>query len=711
MSAPPGARKRVVILGGGAAGVTTAFQLTSDPRWREQYDSITIYQQGWRLGGKCASGRVVSDTGKESEGDGRIEEHGLHILMGWYVNSFQMIDQMYKEYAALFPPPLPKPPITTRDEAFKKHSLIIFGERKKDGTYLNWPTAFGEDNGDPADGTGLMSGDIITQALDGIVKWLGRHGYPLEPGPVIPPGKDEEAMRSAENHVERARDLAAAQPAGAAAASPDARQQLIDSLWKALVCLDVVVEILPVGDPVRRLALVAATGLASIIGVLKEIPGQLTPHAFDALDAQDFRAFLKKHWASDTVINSGVVNAMYGLLFAYRDGDWNNQQMGAGTALRFIYRMIFTYRGAVFWKMQAGMGDVIFAPMYKVLEARGVKIELFHRVRNLGLSADHKSVERIELGRQAAVKGGGTYDPFVMVEKLPCWPAEPRYSQLVEGAELEAQHIDLESMWTPWVKNETPVTLENGKDFDVIIFAISIASIPYVAPELLAASARWKTMHDNIPTVRTQAAQLWLTQDTVTLGWTEGTAVADAFPEQLNTWADMTHLLAVEGWSGTGERPRNLTYFCAPMKGDIPPLTDPSAPAVEAAKVKANAIGWLTRYTNTIWPNATQPQTNQLNWDLLVDPQGRQGVARFDAQFWRANIDPSERYVLSVPGSTAFRIKATDRDFDNLFVTGDWTYTGVNAGCFEGTVMSGLLTINALRGVPLGTGVVGYELP
>ena len=48
--------KKVVILGGGTASCTAALALTDQPGWKERYD-ITIYQLGWRLGGKAASGR------------------------------------------------------------------------------------------------------------------------------------------------------------------------------------------------------------------------------------------------------------------------------------------------------------------------------------------------------------------------------------------------------------------------------------------------------------------------------------------------------------------------------------------------------------------------------------------------------------------------------------------------------------------------------
>ena len=52
---------KVAILGGGVGGMTAAFELTATPELRERYD-VTVYQLGWRLGGKGASGRNAAPT-------------------------------------------------------------------------------------------------------------------------------------------------------------------------------------------------------------------------------------------------------------------------------------------------------------------------------------------------------------------------------------------------------------------------------------------------------------------------------------------------------------------------------------------------------------------------------------------------------------------------------------------------------------------------
>ena len=73
-------------------------------------------------------------------------------------------------------------------------------------------------------------------------------------------------------------------------------------------------------------------------------------------------------------------------------------------------------------------------------------------------------------------------------------------------------------------------------------------------------------------------------------------------------------------------------------------------------------------------------------------------MARFDAQFWGANIDPSERYVLSAAGSTRHRLAAGDSQFANLVLAGDWVYNGFPVGCVESATLGGLQAARAITG-------------
>ncbi len=71
---------------------------------------------------------------------------------------------------------------------------------------------------------------------------------------------------------------------------------------------------------------------------------------------------------------------------------------------------------------------------------------------------------------------------------------------------------------------------------------------------------------------------------------------------------------------------------------------------------------------------------------------------RFDAQYFRANVAGSERYVQSVPGSTELRLRPGESGFDNLYLAGDWVRTGLDAGCVEAAAMGGLGAAAALSG-------------
>ena len=51
--------------------MSAAFALTNTEALRQRFE-VTIYQYGWRLGGKGASGR-------NARYGQRIEEHGLHM--------------------------------------------------------------------------------------------------------------------------------------------------------------------------------------------------------------------------------------------------------------------------------------------------------------------------------------------------------------------------------------------------------------------------------------------------------------------------------------------------------------------------------------------------------------------------------------------------------------------------------------------------------
>ena len=93
---------------------------------------------------------------------------------------------------------------------------------------------------------------------------------------------------------------------------------------------------------------------------------------------------------------------------------------------------------------------------------------------------------------------------------------------------------------------------------------------------------------------------------------------------------------------------------------------------------------------------------------MLADWNNGQGMDRFDRQYFRANVDPSERYVLSLKGTTSFRLAPGDSGFANLVLTGDWTRNGFNAGCVEATTLSGMQASQTISGFPTAADITTY---
>jgi hypothetical protein len=103
-----------------------------------------------------------------------------------------------------------------------------------------------------------------------------------------------------------------------------------------------------------------------------------------------------------------------------------------------------------------------------------------------------------------------------------------------------------------------------------------------------------------------------------------------------------------------------------------------------------------------LWPKSTQPKNPPVfDWTLLVPSNEGVGEARFETQYWRANVDPSERYTLALPGTQKARIRPDNTGFENLTICGDWVDNGFYIGAAEGAVISGMLAFRAVTGRPL----------
>ncbi|GAB3454907.1 hypothetical protein GCM10027321_06780 [Massilia terrae] len=659
--------QKIAVLGGGAGALAAAFYLSAQPGWRERID-ITVYQQGWRLGGKGASGRNA-DLGR------RIEEHGLHIWFGHYANAFAMMRAAYTELGRA-----PGAPLATWDAAFQPQDYIALAEQ--DGAaWRPWNLVLPRRPGAPGTGSDPLTPWAL--ALE-VIRWLPRWQGNLRAGAA------DRLLALAESLPRDARAHRSEHRAALAAALDQLGEEAQGAAFSA--------------GQLQHTLVGIAIARTALKGMLAD--GVFT-QGFDAINNEDLRAWLRRHGGDPGLcVDSTPVRALYELLFAYDDGDPARPNVEAGTALRCMLRIGFAYRGSVMWRMTAGMGDAVFAPLYQVLAARGVRFEFFRRVEEL--LPDGDGIGEVRLTEQALV--GGSYDPLVDVKGLPCWPSQALWEQLdpAQAMLMRESGVDLESWYSDWPAiyrqafgRELPQrVLRRGQDFDHIVFGIPVASLPLLAPRVLDASPPLRATARRLRTIATQAFQAWFDRDLDALGWTEHPGgqqpVLTGFSQPYDTWAPMDQVLAREDWPGS-ERPAGVSYFCGVFPaGALPPQSDHGYPERANAQARDNAFALLASRIGGLWPAAA----GGFAWDWLHDPLHGEGKDRFQRQFWRANVDPSERYVLSVAGSGGYRVTASGSGLSNLYLAGDWLRTGLDAGCVEAAVMGGMQASRALSGYP-----------
>lgn len=675
------------------AAMTTALELTSQPDWRERYE-ITLYQYGHRLGGKGASGRNRSRCD-------RIEEHGLHLFYGFYDNAFAALRRVYEE--------LGRPagaPLATLEDAFRPHSLVVFEEQRRGG-WQHQPLLFPRNDQRPGSGDPVPSpAELIPIMLRFLLALydeqpaLKAHAARFRAGEREAEARTERRAgvvvrllrRGVERLLERVGAFLQRPGDGLVVVSRDALlgELLTWSRWAARLCA-------PLLDlrPELRVAWVAAdVTLAMIRGMVADRLVEERAPDWLRLDHEDFRGWLRRHGASEEAAAASTVCGVYAGAYSA------DQEIGAGTALHWTLRMLYTYRGAIFYKMQAGMGDTVFAPMYQVLRRRGVVFRFFHRADALRLSKDRARIERVELGRQMRVRGGGEYEPLHDVGGLPCWPSEPLYDQLEDGERLRESGESLEDFGTRWQDRDAPLVLHAGRDFDRVVLGVGLGALPSLCAELLADAnnPRLARMVDAVKTTATASAQLWFEPDLRASGWHLPPPVLIPYADPLDTWCDMSHLLPRESFPAG--RVGSCAYLTAAMADDEPPPTRREDAAGycqrQTARVQELTAAFLRDSGAHLWP-ALRPGPGDPGTSLshLHAPAGADRLAW---QHFSPVLHPSDRYVRSVRGSAPLRLDADESGYDNLTLCGDWTLSPMNLGCVEAATMSGIRAAQVISG-------------
>ena len=710
------AKTKVAILGGGIAGLTAAFHLTRTQPLRDRFD-VTVYQLGWRLGGKIASGR---------DARGRNLEHGLHVWFGCYDNAFAMLQDAYAHR--------PTPALLrTWTDAVKPQPFTPIGVNSN-GNWSYWPITWPSNRGVPGQG-GLRFTfwDLISTLVGKLRDTLESLGLDFQ---LTPPPRVNAFLDDVLGFAAKA--LPAGSPGGALAGflAGAVNRSFLDvvkttQLWadaldrdhdashhdEILDLLKFLSDAFNAGPGATASAGTAMSVVRELLdiaqafirGLIKDILEPDQP--FEALDHLEFRQWLVGNGADPAIVrDSSIIRALYDTAFQYIEGDQAKPSYAAGTAAGVLVRLIATYKGDMLWEVQSGMGEAVIAPIYEVLAARGVRFRFFRKVRRLALGADGRNVDTIHLDRQADIVGGADYRPTFDVDGLRCWGSAPDWSQIVGGATLAQNGVDFESHWDQTLAGQE--TLVRGTDFDNVVLAISMGAYQplnaeaTMCEELIAASPAFASFV-TMPIVPTMSLQLWCDVTTAVLGWDMRKPAAVGGPGPLSVWADMTQVIDFEPAAGAAPKPKSLHYLCGTLATDLfrQPPSNGAVPAQAHAQVHGAVVQWLEHDSRAAWDVACDG--THFRYDMLHDPTGSADRARLDAQYLRANVGPTECCIGSPAGATRFRLGPSLAEFDNFFLAGEAARSGCNTSSVEGAVMTGMAAARAISGEALR--IVGYQ--
>lgn len=732
-------KTRVAIIGGGPSGMSTAYHLSSTDELREAYE-VTVYQLGWRLGGKGA-------TGRDQDKNWRIEEHGIHGFCGFYWNSLGMMkdcyETMHPEWSKGSGDKLP----LTMDEAFlgsswAAHPEQVDGNWQEEGQWLL-------SRGDP-----LWHRDaddwrrVLTpqNAIKGIVKEMIRRGRRPDTD------HDDKDLHTGHLLHNRRMGLFHGFLEEALGIVEDlAGKALIPLLREALEKAEDVIEDLQearIEHAHLHNALTTIDFLAALVRGLLQEDGHGNPllfREFDDIDGIDYREWLLANGASQHTVDSAVVAPPAMILFPAPDGDtFSPPTLSAAVYAAWVVRN-FCVAGDTFYFFAAGTGETVIRPAYETLKSRGVKFEFFHKLEEveLGDSDGGRSVESLTFTVQAKTKGGAEYDPLLHVfgkaDSFRVWPNHPLYEQLEHGASL--YDIDLESWWAPTPPHASTRVLTRGaveEGFDVVVWAAPPPTMRYSGAALIDSETGTETLirASTMASTPTMEYQIWTTVPTTgtdartpddratSFGWPvlneDGSTfhryAAATFPNPLDGVVDFTDLMKYEIWPAQGGA-KGLVYFCGQFEDvDIvadPELSDPQTPR------RALERGWgevlqTHRRMGDVVPATRVPERDRTDpalsdAELLWAPDGMTGMERVRYQYVKVNIDPPERYMQGPPGTASKRMFPWETGVANLAVAGDWVYTGFNSGCFEGAVIGGALAAFAVSGVGKPSTIPGFE--
>jgi len=424
-------KKNIIIIGAGLSALSTAFNLTTPTGWNERYN-VTIYQIGWRLGGKLASSRNL-DQGL------RIEEHGIHVFSSYYNNCFHTLKACNELTDYEFATGIKDMQQcfigsnTACDLYYFNKSFSLIPSNLPFNTELPW------------DGNTWITSanNIIDSGLRSIKSVMEDKAIPWKPevesqNTYLHIKNNffhhvSESIEHGENSIKHWLIDHAIH-----AFSNFKPETKINTLNFIIALMEGLVHVLyPCvihdNDHGHRVFMAVDFYCTILKGIIKD---DLLEKDLDTVDNMTYLQWLKKHGIKEETLQLPLVILPVNICFQYKNGN-SEPTMSAAAYLSFIVRALLG-KGSGIYKFVAGSGETIIAPLYLALKKRGVQFKFFHKAEEFHLSNDKKSIQSIDFRVQATTIKDKEYSPLLKerVKGFLGWPNRPNYEQLNEANQI-----------------------------------------------------------------------------------------------------------------------------------------------------------------------------------------------------------------------------------------------------------------------------------
>jgi len=664
----------VAVLGGGPAGLACAWLLSNPrdkdnkPAWRPPADkkldlTVKLVEKEFRLGGKAASGRR-RDDGEQF----RVEEHGLHVLMGFYKNTLEILstlgalDSLQDINTTLLPPadggslaeswrlslapwekpagPAPRPLLdwVKKLDAVGRHEWNSF-KLKGVAEFLDGGGANALPSNEHTSAAFLLLGQarptprpllrtfvrvwqlVASQAPSASkranAQWLDNMTTQVLLRRVTLAEMGHAAQAERDTMPAGARSLVAQPPEEALGPLAEilrdhARSALQGKEPEVLLAREAIELSTTISIGLDKAGLLPTWSLADPGNLVKDRREYMAwVRKVQKLDSMSLSNWLRSHDVEkDFPERSRILAAITAGLFTTPDN------IAAGTFINGLARLLLTYDDAPYKRMRGGTGEAVIGPIFESLKAS----------------------KRVEVSTGAEVTDIAFVNGRARSVKLS--------TKGEEDHTLFKKWLDGRRAGWPAPAVGTTFAPAKPSDVEADAFVLAIPPFQQTLPGLPEELANKLRSINHCATVGVQC-------------WTTGRgrfpeAIFSGLPEPLRCAAVMDHLQDEEG-AGVQFAP---VYYC----GDI---DDSTADA---------------------WSKNSAPIDQWLKDNF---PRFQDGaVAREPLKI--VNHQLSNRYVCADVKTQAARLYPFETGVANLWLAGDWTRTALSCGSLEAAVTSGL---------------------